>query len=433
MAVNGLEEHLQEVSLDNGDTERDNETSYLLFRRSEFRKYDDTPRYLFRVFTAYSRGSTDENWAKSSHAMKGTSDSTVDLLSTIFESGPLTAQMVNKHLRGEDCKENNLMSWTSSLLYALVYIFHLHAKNRHVVKFDEISLCVLDTSNMPEGVFLRDLDLIDVYHPYFSGFQGLKGFKNLRCGRRGKGVSGYYYFGEYLSQGSLKIEGECKIVSAQNIIDKGLYYIRSEFREYKDWPRQRSPPWADAVLQMRESFYHANMKQQPISNILKLKSALNIGDLFGPRWKLPIAAHLAALAAPRIDRETMVAEFRTFSNNDRKNCSPFNTKIVAYDTLPEVEQYYNIMRSVYRDYRLTQLKDLLKDAEGHLSQAGEVIEEVSSTKEGLTLTDDGWKAILKQLRNISSMSDKLHHKLINKSGSKFDDEHSDIDKDREDN
>ncbi|KAH6714588.1 hypothetical protein BKA61DRAFT_605536 [Leptodontidium sp. MPI-SDFR-AT-0119] len=42
--------------------------------------------------------------------------------------------------------EDNLVSWTSSLLFALVYIFHLHANSNDRSAFDDIHLCIIDTN-----------------------------------------------------------------------------------------------------------------------------------------------------------------------------------------------------------------------------------------------------------------------------------------------
>lgn len=194
------------------------------------------------------------------------------------------------------------MSWMSSLLYALVYVFYLHAKVYDIKTFDQIHVCVIDTSEFAKGVFLRDLDLIRAYRSFNTQ---LYSFEELRCDRKRPGFGGNYYFGEYLSQGALKIEGHCQIVSAQNIIDRGLYNIRSEFQQYAIWPPSEAR-WVIPVLEMREIFY---LERQPITSP-KLQSALDIANLFGPRWKLPIATHLTALTAPQIDDDAILAKFR---------------------------------------------------------------------------------------------------------------------------
>ncbi|KKP03459.1 hypothetical protein THAR02_04438 [Trichoderma harzianum] len=314
--------------------------------------------------------------------------------------------MVNGHLQWSTTgTKDNLVSWTSSLLYALVYVFFLRAKVYDIQTFDQIRVCVIDTSELPKEVFLRDLDLIRAYRAFNTR---LYRFEELRCDRKRPGFESNYYFGEYLSQGALKIEGHCQIVSAQKIIGRGLYNIRSEFKQYAIWPPKEAR-WAYPVIEMRESFY---LERQPITD-LKLQSALDIADLFGPRWKLPLATHLTALTAPQIDDDAILAKFRILPDVDRQECSPSRTKIAACgNTLPEVQDYQTIMRGIYLDYSFTQLKDLLKDAEGHLHRATELTEEICSTEDGLISVDD-FAARQKHLQKISSISDKLRNDLTN--------------------
>ncbi|ENH71809.1 hypothetical protein FOC1_g10004056 [Fusarium oxysporum f. sp. cubense race 1] len=75
------------------------------------------------------------------------------------------------------------------------------------------------------------MDLIRAYRSFDSSLWNLEG---LGCKKR-NGFSGYYYFGEYLSQGALKIEGKCQIVPARDIILRGLYDIRPEFAKSENW------------------------------------------------------------------------------------------------------------------------------------------------------------------------------------------------------
>jgi hypothetical protein len=72
--------------------------------------------------------------------------------------------------------EDNLVSWTSSLLFAIAYIFHLHANSRDGSTFN-ISLCIVDTTGFPKRVFLRDMDLI---RAYCSFDEDLQNFERLR-------------------------------------------------------------------------------------------------------------------------------------------------------------------------------------------------------------------------------------------------------------
>lgn len=42
--------------------------------------------------------------------------------------------------------------------------------------------------------------------------------------------------------------------------------------------------------------------------------------------------------------------------DDRENSCPLKTKVRAYDTLPEVEQFNKIMRDIYKDFCVKKLR-----------------------------------------------------------------------------
>ncbi|KAH7225190.1 hypothetical protein BKA60DRAFT_593515 [Fusarium oxysporum] len=154
--------------------------------------FNGVPRYLFRVFTPKSQGETDWSWTKSRDARYTNANSSVDIFAGANRQR--TAEMLNRHLRWWTGPDDNLVSWTSSLLFALVYILYLHAS----------------TGGCP----LRDMDLFRAHHSFDSSLWNLEG---LRCKER-SGFSGYYYFGEYFSQGALRFQGKCQIVPARDII-----------------------------------------------------------------------------------------------------------------------------------------------------------------------------------------------------------------------
>jgi hypothetical protein len=111
------------------------------------------------------------------------------------------AEMLNRHLRWWSGDEDNLVSWTSSLLFALVYMFHLHANPSDASPLNEIYLCVTDTTMFPPGVFLRDMDLIQAFRAFDETYgKNLDDFERLR--------SADYYFGEYISPGCSENSGQ---------------------------------------------------------------------------------------------------------------------------------------------------------------------------------------------------------------------------------
>ena len=206
------------------------------------------------------------------------------------------ASILYRHLRWWEGSEDNFVSWISSLLFALIYIFHLHANDRDGSAFDNIFLCIIDTTKFPKEVFLRDMDLIEAYSPFDAD---LKNFKDR--------VRKKMYFGEYLSQGALKIEGKCQIVSAQAMIDQGLYDLRLEFEEFARWKLQPKPPWAKPVVDLRKDLFHI---ESPAISYEKLQIVVNIAKLFGPYRKLPIAANLVALLPGPQEDVAIIQAFR---------------------------------------------------------------------------------------------------------------------------
>ncbi|KAH0420028.1 hypothetical protein CcaCcLH18_14206 [Colletotrichum camelliae] len=216
--------------------------------------------------------------------------------------------MINTHLRWWEGSSDNLVSWTTSLLFALVYIFHLRANIRDSSIFADIQLCVLDTSSFPQGVFLRDMDLIGAYKRYNSQLTEL-GLLRLKQHRR---LPGFYYFGEYLSQGVLKIEGKCQIVSAQAMIDRGLYTILPQLEDFAQWEVQAKPPWASAVIELRHELY-ANVSERQRTSCDGLKAVINISELFGRGWRMPMAINILALSPHRSDDVNIPPLLRTFT------------------------------------------------------------------------------------------------------------------------
>ncbi|KAN0089983.1 hypothetical protein V8E51_018562 [Hyaloscypha variabilis] len=394
MAVQNLTDALDVLTL--------SEPECLLFnptgRNSLLREgFNDIPRYLFRIFTPMSDGETDRFWAKSKDASNDRSDYREDILSRDDEEE--VASMLSRHLNWKSryADSDNLVSWTSSLLFALQYIFYRHTKDGST--YDQISFCVIDTTKFSKGVFLRDMDLIRTYTGFSSDLVKLF---NLRRG-------GTYYFGEYLSQGALKIEDKCQIVSAQAIIDQGLFSLPVKWGI--------SSGWANDVVRLRKAF----SEQEQASEITKaqLEVAVRISQLFKPGWKISMAAYFIALLPRRLIDVAILQTFRRklFTDAERGNCSPSSTRVMAYN-LPEIKQCDIILRSVYNDFCLRELRARLQDAESALR--GAIIWTLNKELEvddlilgyqDLTLTGPYHKAVLRQLDTIKFLSDSLKKKI----------------------
>ena len=224
------------------------------------------PRFLFRVFTPKSDGSTNDTCVEDVFQRS-------DSLSRTYE--------LCAHLRWyRKPRNDNLVSWTSSLLFAIQYMFYRHLIPEDSSSLDEIRLCIVDTTEIGAASFIRDLDLISAFA---TGNQYLEKFEALR-------TAGTHYYGEYLSQGALKIQGNCKIVSAKAMLDCGLGSLWPEFSSR----HQGENEWAKKVVQIRERLVDSEHKPHDISADQK-HVALAISELFGPTWRMPMAVNLLAL------------------------------------------------------------------------------------------------------------------------------------------
>lgn len=255
------------------------------------------PRYLFRLFTPFSVGNTDETWVKSRDAAAGCETAIKDIFETSDRSE--TAKLIADHLwwrPGE--RKSNLVSWTSSLLFAIQYVFYRHASPLDIRRakdsdMSNIKICVVDTT-MLERAFIRDLDLIEAFQEDCTAtctatceancaeHKGLYRLQSLR-------TRGGYYFGEYLSQGRLKVEGECRIISAEAMIELGLLSLQAEFRGA--YHNERCG-WVNEVRRVRNTFQEEGT---PTLDPEQIEVAIRIAQLFGPRWRMPVAISLVAL------------------------------------------------------------------------------------------------------------------------------------------
>ena len=127
---------------------------------------DNIPRYLFRVASPRSNGNTNEIWVRSESAHWNKSSSTEDTFSNL-DSKKRTeiAQTLNLHLRWwrNGSNVDNFVSWTSSLLFAIQYIYYRHLSHKDGSGLADIKLYIIDTMQFPEGTFIRDLDVIDAF------------------------------------------------------------------------------------------------------------------------------------------------------------------------------------------------------------------------------------------------------------------------------
>ncbi|CAH0030068.1 unnamed protein product [Clonostachys rhizophaga] len=253
-------------------------------------RFSRVPRHLFRVHHPGSGGVTNESYASSAE-WEALAPEFTDVFA--FREVAQAGQSLDNHLRWKQVpgKPSPFVSWTSSLLTAIAYIFYLYGKGESL---DQIYLTVLDASRCHPDVFLDDLSLIEALQCTWP-YTGLEDLWKLRTGLKGP----VYYFGEFLSQGSLAIKGKSETVTAEQLIERGLFTLQPEFKKFLGWnlhgSAEESPKWANAVMDYRKFLAQESHKFR--LGQVQLKAAQSIVSLFGANLGLrfPMMVHLIGL------------------------------------------------------------------------------------------------------------------------------------------
>lgn len=319
-------------------------------------RFDNIPRYLFRISDEETSGHTCAKWVKSKDVVDYERKKAEQENHGIFYKDHIkpyeedffkwdrrtAAKTLNDHIRWWYMTEGriNLHSWTSSLTFALAYaIFRKKKKGRPLEK---ISLTVVDTKRFLPGVFIRDMELVDEFCNAIPENEYIcieeKGEPTRRRKWKDFGLSymidlrnntgfglhpedpehleAYYYFGEYLSQGWLDLEGPglagaSIILTCDTIINDNLFELDRGWQKEVDrsWCE-----WAMPTLRLRKSFYEnkSDKNKLPISTTERevqavINIAKNVTNQYGEAWGLVIAANLFALHA-RLDYEWAIKE-----------------------------------------------------------------------------------------------------------------------------
>lgn len=188
-----------------------------------------TPPYLFRVFDWKSSGKNDEEVMASSEYASQTQTSVVnDLLDmeNLKATRLLSYHIGDKWTRKND-DQDNLVSWTNSLLYAVQYA--TYRQHRLSLLNTDIKICMVQTSQFPQGQFVRDIELLKKYLPIANNLGGeVKRVFNRRLCKQ------EFYNGEYFSQGVVNHAGRSCIVSLKQLEDAGIFRLYPELKNPKD-------------------------------------------------------------------------------------------------------------------------------------------------------------------------------------------------------
>ncbi|KAL2811981.1 hypothetical protein BJX63DRAFT_397821 [Aspergillus granulosus] len=295
---------------------------------------NSTPRFLYRLVAPQVSGTSSPSKAAPPVIYRNTPD--------LFEFPPeKAANILLNHLLWQRGHEDgcNLMSWTSSLLFALQYALYRHRKDGDDLK--HITLIIIDTSLFPEGTFIQDMEVMRLFQHADTHLQKFVKYRETE-----------YYFGEYLTQGPLNIQGRCVFASVQQMINLGLFGLQPGLADEEQWQC-----WPKRVLDYRRLFLA--QKRVPTTK-MDVDTALNISrHCFGGRWTLPGAIMLLSLQ-PRCKDDRVISEgFKEhFTPAEIKEAALH--KVEAHTKrLPEVGQFKELVNFINRSYGLSEYETVV--------------------------------------------------------------------------
>lgn len=250
-----------------------NPTANPLFKNFNF-DLERPPRFLFRTFDHKSSGHSDDRVIASPAAKFGLPHRAKDIFSLDSE---VAISIVDKHLNpwlrknstdSDPYHDDNFMSWTTSLLYAVQYAYY--RRSRYGCSLDQIKICVVDVSMFPPGQFIRSCNLLQAYH----GLGRSDGMQNLYSTTL---LVYMYTFGEYLSQGHLVHRRYCErtqkqsssVISMACLEQNGIYTLYPELSD----PAGHGV-WALRTIQLRKLWHGED--DEAISSTEELRAAVKL-------------------------------------------------------------------------------------------------------------------------------------------------------------
>ncbi|KAL4900132.1 hypothetical protein BDW74DRAFT_104352 [Aspergillus multicolor] len=298
-----------------------------------------TPQYLYRLVAPQSAGTTTSSTVVPP-LIEGNAKDIFDL------PAPKAANLLLNHLLWQRGHETgcNLMSWTSSLLFALQYALYRYRKDGDDLR--HIQLIILDTTLFPAGTFIQDMEIMRAFQGSDRRLQKFVEFRETE-----------YYFGEYLTQGRLAIQNRCVCTSVQSMIELGLFNLQPALSDETQWQW-----WPKRVLVFREQFEN-NIRVPTTEHDVQV--AVDIArQCFGGQWVVPGALMLLALQPRKRDDAVILQGLKArFSVSDIRRAGLDRVNIDVR-RLPEVGQFKELIQSVLRSYALNEYDNLVDSVQG---------------------------------------------------------------------
>ena len=258
--------------------------------------FHNIPRYLFRLHGRHTAGTTTQSEV-TSPAWRFWRPSEQQRKRDLFQKDCREAgRLLYEHLTWDPAHEAtcNLMSWTSSLLFAIQYGLYRNQQTNGYSRTDlrDLFILVVDTSKLPPGTFIRDLDAMKAFLASWVPLDKIYS-RRTRPIRR-------LYFGEYLSQGSLAVQGKSVQTSLERMINSGLFSLVPELQDSKKWKK-----WADRVVDLREVF--ESHPSYAVTSKKDVRRATFMAETcFGRHWTLPMTLMLLSLKCRSCDDPIIV-------------------------------------------------------------------------------------------------------------------------------
>ncbi|PYH49259.1 uncharacterized protein BP01DRAFT_420281 [Aspergillus saccharolyticus JOP 1030-1] len=365
MSLESITDSLRDININRAEVE-DPQYQPLLFHppaglEATNSSLSEIPTYLFRVASPKSSATTSSTWVRPPATRRNDNALSHEDIFTIRDPGDKKrkAALLNDHLWWQEPSDDPFVSWTSSLPFALQLIYYRHQSSRDGSPLREIRLYVVDTKKFPRGTFIRDVDLINAFvdvDPIPSG-NGLKRLRRYRTWDLN--------FGEYLSQGALRIEGKCQMISGQSIFENNrLRRIQPNFTDIDVRVPEGNPRWAKEVCRLRRVIWRGNGGPLQVAAAVphdRMQAVGEIADLFDhPAWRLPMAIYFAALVGSRQElatvttTTTLLEALRPYyaSSDIGLDRGDLKVKIVGFQSVPELEQTATIFQHIRKDYTL---------------------------------------------------------------------------------
>lgn len=180
-------------------------------------KFDQIPPFLFRTYFLGPHSRSSHNFVRSAAIWNGRNDQ--DLFGRDRE---MAKCMLEKHLLRRASAENNLISWTDSVVVAIDQAICKLRSDSRVVGAN-IRICVLDTRRVDRGIFLPATALMDAFLVPNEGY-----FRRQN------------YDSEYVSQGELDIRGKSSATTLHDLLERGLYKAFPPFNIHETTPKKSS-------------------------------------------------------------------------------------------------------------------------------------------------------------------------------------------------